>query len=54
MFSVIVERNPPVLMMFHSFMTTMMDKAERMLPGITPVDLIDNKPLMKPFKSSTK
>lgn len=52
MFSVIVERNPPVLMMFHSFMTTMMDKAERIIPGITPVDLADERPLMKPLKLS--
>lgn len=51
MFSVIVERNPPVIMMFHSFMTTLMDKAERMLPGITPVDLTDDQPMMRPTKS---
>lgn len=49
MFSVIVERNPPVLMMFRSFMTGLMDKAEKVIPGITPVDLADNSPFMKPL-----
>lgn len=49
MFSVIVERNPSSLMMYRSFMTTLMDKAERILPGITPVDLADERPHLKPF-----
>lgn len=49
MFSVIVERNPPVMMMFRSFMTGLMDKAEKVIPGITPVDLADNQPLMHPL-----
>lgn len=50
MFSIIVERNPSVLMMFRSFMVGMMDKTEKILPGITPIELIDNSPLMKPVK----
>jgi len=54
MFSVIVERNPPVLMMFRSFMTGLMDKAEKVLPGITPVDLTDDAPYIKPLPFKTR
>ena len=50
LFSMIVERNPPAMMLFRSFMTLLLDKTEKILPGITPANLKDEHPLMKPLK----
>jgi len=50
MFSMISERNSSSMMLFRSFIVGLLDKAEKMLPVITPVDLKDDQPLMKPFK----
>lgn len=49
-FSMIVERNPAMLMMFRSFMVTLMDKSEKIFPGITPEGLVDNEPFMRPLQ----
>lgn len=48
-FSMIVERNPATLMMFRSFMVGLMDKAEKVFPGITPEALKDDKPQIRPL-----
>jgi nitrous oxidase accessory protein len=45
----IAEKNPSAMMLFRSFMVTLFDKTEKMLPGIIPENLKDNAPLMKPF-----
>jgi nitrous oxidase accessory protein len=47
MYSIIVERNPTTLMLFRSFMVELMDRAERILPGLTPEALRDDEPRMK-------
>jgi nitrous oxidase accessory protein len=47
LYSMIVEKNPPAMMLFRSFITTLMDKTEKILPGITPENLKDEHPLMK-------
>jgi nitrous oxidase accessory protein len=47
LFSVIVENNPPAMLLFRSFMVTMLDKSEKILPSLTPDNFIDNRPLMK-------
>ncbi len=47
MYSMIVEQNPYTLMLFRSFMVQLMDKAEKAIPGLTPENLVDNKPFMK-------
>ena len=49
MYSLIVEQNPYTLMLFRSFATQLLDKAEKAIPGLTPENLADNKPNMKPF-----
>lgn len=49
MYSMIVERNPPAMILFRSFMTTLLDKTEKVLPSLTPENLIDAKPLIKPM-----
>ncbi len=46
MYSMIIHSNPPALMFFRSLIVSLLDKSERMLPGITPGALQDAKPLM--------
>lgn len=47
MYSMIVEKNPPAMMLFRSFITALLDKTEKLIPSITPENLVDNAPLMK-------
>ncbi|HRO48215.1 nitrous oxide reductase family maturation protein NosD [Agriterribacter sp.] len=49
MYSMIVEKNPPAMMLFRSFITTLLDKTEKVLPSLTPENLKDDHPLMKPL-----
>ena len=49
LFAVLVENNPPTMLLYRSFMITLLDKSEKVLPSITPDNFIDNKPLMKPL-----
>ena len=49
LYSMIVEKMPAASVLLRSLMVTVMDKAERLIPSITPVELKDNKPLMKPL-----
>lgn len=48
-YSMVVERNPPAMMLFRSFMTKLLDESEKVIPSITPEDLKDAYPLMKPL-----
>lgn len=48
MYSMIVEQNPYALILLRSFMVSLLDKAEKVIPSLTPVDLVDEKPMMKP------
>ena len=50
MYSMIVEQNPHTLILMRSFMVSLLDKAEKAIPGLTPENLVDDKPLMKPNK----
>ncbi|HEX3025588.1 MAG TPA: nitrous oxide reductase family maturation protein NosD [Chitinophagaceae bacterium] len=47
MYSMIVEKNPPAMMLFRSFMVSLLDKTEKVLPSLTPENLKDNFPMMK-------
>lgn len=47
MYSMIVEKNPPAMLLFRSFITTLLDKTEKILPALTPEGLKDNQPMMK-------
>ena len=49
LYSMVVEKIPSASLLLRSFMVTIMDKAERLIPGLTPVELKDSKPLMKPL-----
>ena len=50
LFSVIVENNEPAMLLYRSFMVSLLDKSEKMLPSLTPENFIDNKPLMRAAK----
>ncbi|MBA4153551.1 nitrous oxide reductase family maturation protein NosD [Flavobacterium sp.] len=50
LFAVLVEKNPSAMLLFRSFMITLLDKSEKVLPSITPDNFVDNEPLMKPLK----
>jgi nitrous oxidase accessory protein len=47
LYSMIVEKNPPAMMLFRSFITSLMDKTEKIIPSITPENLKDEHPMMK-------
>lgn len=47
MYSMIVEKNPPAMLLFRSFFTSLLDKTEKIIPSLTPEMLKDNKPMMK-------
>ncbi len=47
MYSMIVETNPPAMILFHSLIVSLMDKSEKIIPSLTPENLKDESPLMK-------
>jgi nitrous oxidase accessory protein len=47
MYSMIVEKNPPAMILFHSLMVSLMEKSEKIIPSLTPENLKDEHPLMK-------
>lgn len=47
MYSMIVEKNPPAMLLFRSFITSLLDKTEKVFPSLTPEGLKDTKPMMK-------
>ncbi len=47
LFSMIAERMPYSIMLFRSFMVMLLERTERAVPGLTPIDMKDDKPLMK-------
>lgn len=49
LFSYLVERVPIVIMLWRSFLVFLVDKAEKIIPAITPENLKDNKPSIKPY-----
>ena len=49
LYSMIIDSNPAALMLFRSLIVSLLDKSEKILPGITPENLKDEKPLMRPL-----
>lgn len=47
MYSMIIDSNPAALMLFRSLIVSLLDKTEKILPGVTPESLKDDKPVMK-------
>jgi nitrous oxidase accessory protein len=52
-YAMIAERNPVTMMLFRSFITTLLDKAEKTMPGFIPENLKDDQPRMKIFRRAT-
>lgn len=48
LYSIVVEKYPMAMLLFRSFMVTLLDRTERVLPSLTPEALKDNYPLMSP------
>lgn len=49
LYSMVVERVPAAVFLWRSFMVFLLDRAEKALPVITPENLKDNYPRMKPY-----
>lgn len=47
LFAVITENNPSAMLLFRSFMITLLDKSEKILPSITPDNFVDETPKIK-------
>jgi nitrous oxidase accessory protein len=47
LFAVLTESNPSTMLLYRSFMISLLDKSEKVLPSITPDNFVDNTPLMK-------
>ena len=50
LYSVLVEQNPSVMLLFRSFLVDMLDKTEKVIPSLTPESFVDDQPMMKPIK----
>lgn len=50
MYAMIVEKNPPAMILFRSLMSSLLDKTEKVLPSLTPENLKDEHPLMKSLR----
>lgn len=48
LYSLLVESEPPTLVLVRSLLVDVLDLAERIVPTLTPEALIDNKPRMRP------
>jgi len=49
LYAMVAEKNPSVMMLFHSFIVSLLDRTEKVMPSITPADLADHIPSMKPI-----
>ncbi len=50
MYSVLVEQNPPVILLFRTFFVDLLDRTEKVIPSLTPESFVDDEPLMKQVK----
>ena len=50
MYAMVVEQNPTTLILMRSFLVSLLDKAEKAIPSLTPENLVDNQPMVKPNK----
>jgi nitrous oxidase accessory protein len=49
LYAMIIENNPIAVMFLRSFMVTLLDKTEKIVPSITPENFRDDSPVMKPY-----
>ncbi len=50
LYAMLMERMPFALILYRSFVVTLFERIEKIAPVITPVNLYDNRPRMKPWK----
>ncbi|KXK43613.1 MAG: nitrous oxide reductase family maturation protein NosD [Chitinophagaceae bacterium] len=50
LYAVIIEKNPPAMLLYRSFMISLLDKSEKLIPSLTPENFIDKSPKMIPNK----
>ncbi len=48
-FTMVVDRVPAAMMLWRSFLVLLLDNAEKIVPAITPKNLKDHQPAMKPY-----
>jgi nitrous oxidase accessory protein len=51
LYSKVVENIPYAIVLFHSLIVNLIDKAEHSIPSLTPVSVVDRRPLMKYHRS---
>jgi nitrous oxidase accessory protein len=49
MYAMVVERMPTAVLLWRSFLVFLVDRSERAIPVLTPENLRDNSPQMKPY-----
>ncbi|MGB4961230.1 MAG: nitrous oxide reductase family maturation protein NosD [Saprospiraceae bacterium] len=49
-FSTIIENNPIAMLLYRSFMVTLMERTEKLIPSLTPDNFRDNQPMMKAYQ----
>ena len=54
MYSMIVEQMPSAILLWRSFLVLLMDKAEKAIPAMTPENLKDDSPSMRPYDLNKK
>ena len=47
MYSMVIEQNPGAAILMRSFMVSLLDKAEKAIPSLTPEHMVDGTPMMK-------
>ncbi|GAA4334524.1 right-handed parallel beta-helix repeat-containing protein [Flaviaesturariibacter amylovorans] len=47
LYSMVIEQNPQAVILMRSFMVTLLDKAEKAVPSLTPEQMADDRPLLK-------
>jgi nitrous oxidase accessory protein len=53
LYAMIVERIPTAVLLWRSFLVFLLDRAERVFPAVTPENLKDDYPSMKPYDLDT-
>lgn len=48
LYAMMLERIPHAVLLLRSFTAYLLDKMEKVMPGLTPENLLDDRPLMKP------
>ena len=48
-YSTIIENNPIAMLLFRSFMVTLLERTEKLIPSITPDNFKDENPVLKAY-----